>query len=671
MPAIRAALVLAALASACGAAELAWPADEWPAAAPADAGLDAALLQQARDYALRGGGSGLIVRGGRAVLAWGDQHQTYDLKSSTKALGLTALGLALADGKVKSLHDKAAQYHPTFAVPPEENRDSPWRGRITLFHLATQTAGFDKPGGYTAIQFEPGTRWQYSDGGPNWLAECLTLAYRRDLADLLFERVFTPIGIEPSDLKWRANSYRPKEIEGLARREFGAGISASVDAMARIGLLYLRRGKWRDRQLLPADFIDAARATPPEVRGLPVTKPADYGRASDHYGLLWWNNADGTLAAVPTDAYWSWGLYDSLTVVVPSLDLVVARAGKSLPRSGGEHYDVLKPFLEPIARAALLPAPYPPSPVIRRVTWDPPDRIIRLAPGSDNWPLTHLADGSLLAAYGDGRGFEPFVPKKLSLGLARITGDPPAVRGENVRAPTAEKTGDGARGLKASGLLGIRGIVYMLARNAGNSQLAWSADAGATWTWAEWKFTQGFGAPTFIQFGPDYAGSRDGYAYAVSHDSDSAYAPADRMVMARAPVERVREQDAWEFFVRLDDGGRPVWSNSAADRGAVFRNPGRCYRSGISYNAPLRRYMWCQTLPGEDPRFAGGLAVFDAPEPWGPWTTVLVADPWDVGPGETSSLPPRWMSADGRTVHLVFSGEDCFSVRRATLEVTP
>ena len=39
---------------------------------------------------------------------------------------------------------------------------------------------------------------------------------------------------------------------------------------------------------------------------------------------------------------------------------------------------------------------------------------------------------------------------------------------------------------------------------------------------------------------------------------------------------------------------------------------------------------------------------------------------WDVGPGETSCLPVKWMSADGRTVHLVFSGEDCFSVRRAT-----
>jgi hypothetical protein len=75
-----------------------------------------------------------------------------------------------------------------------------------------------------------------------------------------------------------------------------------------------------------------------------------YGNASAHYGLLWWNNADGTLAKVPRDAFWAWGLYDSLIVVIPSLDVVAARAGESWKREeGGGHYEVLRPFLEPIA----------------------------------------------------------------------------------------------------------------------------------------------------------------------------------------------------------------------------------------------------------------------------------------------------------------------------------
>jgi hypothetical protein len=81
----------------------------------------------------------------------------------------------------------------------------------------------------------------------------------------------------------------------------------------------------------------------------------------------------------------------------------------------------------------------------------------------------------------------------------------------------------------------------------------------------------------------------------------------------------------------------------------------------------LKRYLWCQILPGEAPRFEGGFGIYDAPEPWGPWTTAFFTERWDVGPGETSSIPPKWTSADGRTAHLVFSGDDAFSVRRMSI----
>jgi hypothetical protein len=152
-----------------------------------------------------------------------------------------------------------------------------------------------------------------------------------------------------------------------------------------------------------------------------------------------------------------------------------------------------------------------------------------------------------------------------------------------------------------------------------------------------------------------------------SHDADSAYAPADRMVLARVPATKILDRHAYEFFKGLDSRNQPVWTAAIAERGAVFSHAGRCYRSGISYNAGLRRYLWSQTLPGDDARFQGGFGVYDAPEPWGPWTTVYYTDRWDVGPGESSAFPPKWMSADGTTLHLVFSGNDAFSVRRATV----
>jgi hypothetical protein len=155
--------------------------------------------------------------------------------------------------------------------------------------------------------------------------------------------------------------------------------------------------------------------------------------------------------------------------------------------------------------------------------------------------------------------------------------------------------------------------------------------------------------------------------YIYSQDADSAYDRADRFVMARVPKEKLRERGSYEFFTKCGADGQAQWSKDIAQRGAVFANPGACYRSSVSYDAGINRYLWCQIAPGEDTRFRGGFGVYDAPEPWGPWTTVFRTDAWDMGPGESSSFPTKWMSADGATLQLVFSGEDHFSVRKATL----
>ncbi|MDP2897835.1 MAG: serine hydrolase [bacterium] len=313
--------------------------------------------------------------------------------------------------------------------------------------------------------------------------------------------------------------------------------------------------------------------------------------------------------------------------------------------------------------------PYPASPVIKDVTWAPKDTIVRKAKGSDNWPLTWADDDSLYTAYGDGWGFDPKAPEKLSLGFARVVGQPDDFSGINIRSPTGEQKGDGASGKKASGMLMVDDVLYMWVRNAGNAQLAWSTDHAKTWSWCDWKFSISFGCPTFLKFGKNYAGARDDYVYIYSHDADSAYTPADRMVLARVPKDQILNRSAYEFFKSLNSRRSPLWTKDIKQRSAVFEDPGRCYRSGISYNAGLKRYLWCQTIPGGDMRYRGGFAIYDAPEPWGPWTTVFFTLDWDVGPGETSSFPTKWMSSDGRTLYLVFSGEDSFSVRKVTFAV--
>ena len=144
------------------------------------------------------------------------------------------------------------------------------------------------------------------------------------------------------------------------------------------------------------------------------------------------------------------------------------------------------------------------------------------------------------------------------------------------------------------------------------------------------------------------------------------------MVLARVPLGEIRLRNAYEFFKTLDPAGQPVWTRDIGERGAVFAHLQRCWRSGISYNPGLKRYLWCQILPfskdPRGPRFQGGFGIYEAPAPWGPWYTVFYTENWDVGPGENSSFPTKWMSADGRTCHLVFSGDDSFCVRRVVFQ---
>jgi CubicO group peptidase (beta-lactamase class C family) len=125
--------------------------------------------------------------------------------------------------------------------------------------------------------------------------------------------------------------------------------------MARIGYFMLRKGVWCNTPILSNALADSVRTPPPEVASATIALPADFPDATSVYGLLWWTNANGRLSGVPTDAFWAWGLHETLIVVVPSLDLVAVRAGNRGWHAKEEFwngdYAILEPFITPIVQS--------------------------------------------------------------------------------------------------------------------------------------------------------------------------------------------------------------------------------------------------------------------------------------------------------------------------------
>jgi CubicO group peptidase (beta-lactamase class C family) len=665
----------------------------WQTATPESQGLSGVKLDALKDtLAALKTHAFLVIRNDKIVYEWyaegygpAKPHGTASLAKAV--VGGLSLAVALTDGRI-ALDDKAAVYIP-------EWKKAPQKARITIRQLGSHTSGladaeqdglphakltgwkgdfwkalppprdpFTLARDEAPVLFEPGTKLRYSNPAIGMLSYAVTATLRnapqKDIRTLLRDRVMRPLGVP--DVEWSVGYGKTYEVDGLPLVASWGGGGYTARALARIGRLVLRAGDWDGTRLLSKEAVRQVTAG----AGLP-----------GDCGMGWWTNASGRYPKLPKDAAWGAGAGDQILLVIPSLNLIMVRNGETLvpPPKTADPADVLamyhdertKVLFEPLVEAVV--APYPPSPVVKGITWAPKETIVRAAHDSDNWPMTWADDGHLYTAYGDGTGFVPKVPEKLSLGLARIEGGPDRFTGVNLRAATIEQKGNGARGKKASGLLMVEGVLYMLVRNAGNAQLAWSADRGATWQWADWKLTTGFGCPTFLNFGPNYAGARDGYVYVYSHDSDSAYVPADRVALARVPKGRLRERAAYEFYKGTDKDGGALWTKDVNERGAAFVNPGRCYRVTVSYNAGLKRYLLCQA--GDDAKAQVGFGLFDAPEPWGPWTTVYATKEWDVRPGESAGLPTKRMSADGKTLHLIFSGGDCLNVRKAVLTVGP
>lgn len=334
------------------------------------------------------------------------------------------------------------------------------------------------------------------------------------------------------------------------------------------------------------------------------------------------------------------------------------------------------------ARASFQP-PYPRSEVIAGVAFD--DTTARTeASGSDIWPMTWAADGNLYTAWGDGGGFGGTNDNgRVSLGVARVTGGKRDYRGENlaggIGAPhPAPFTG------KSEGILALGATLYLW-RDGDASSLEYfkfaelwrSDDLGATWRETGVRFSkpggdfpagdEGIFAPAFCQFGQAYAGARDNYVYIYAPDivdpSNWRVRLPGRINLMRVARDEIESKRAYQFFAGLDASGAPRWTSMPSERLPVWEDATNgTHRVAVSYNPGLKRYLLTTIAIDR----TGWMSIYDAPEPWGPWTHVHT----EHNPERWGTLTiiftfvNKWLSADGRDFVLVHTKND----RWATIE---
>jgi hypothetical protein len=270
----------------------------------------------------RGPTSGLVIRSGYIVLEWGDTRRVDWTFSATKSYLATTVGLAYDDGLIRDLADSVVQYvrDGTF--------DSPHNAKITWQHLLQQSSEWqgtlwDKPdwadrydskAGKRPV-LEPGSKYTYNDVRVNLAALAALHVWRRPLPEILRERIMDPI---EASTTWRWHGYENSwvDLDGLRIQSvsggghWGGGLWISARDHARFGLLHLRGGKWKGRQLLSPKWISLATASSP---------------TNQRYGYMWWLNRgpEREVPSAPETCFYAAGGGGNYVWVDPEHDLVV------------------------------------------------------------------------------------------------------------------------------------------------------------------------------------------------------------------------------------------------------------------------------------------------------------------------------------------------------------
>jgi len=326
-------LVLAATGQAAQAAS------PLPRSAPEKQGVSSSAVLEfvnALDQQIDGMHSLMVVRHGKVIAEgwWSpyDAEHNHVLYSLSKSFTSTAVGFAVAEGKL-SIDNEVLKFFPDDAPTNASNNLKTMRMRdLLMMSTGHQDEPPTAPDTVSAVSFLahavphlPGTHFKYNTAATFMQSAIVQKVTGQSVLEFLRPRLFEPLGIEHP--VWDAN------FQGISLG--GYGLRVRTEDIAKFGQLYLQRGNWNGKQLLPAEWIALATAKQTSNGSNPQS---DWNQG---YGFQFWRCRH--------NAFRGDGAFGQYCVVLPEQDVVVAITSgvKDMQAVLNVIWDKLLPALQP------------------------------------------------------------------------------------------------------------------------------------------------------------------------------------------------------------------------------------------------------------------------------------------------------------------------------------
>ena len=316
-----------------------------PRSSPEQQGISSAdilAFVEAADKDIDAMNSFMLVRHGTVVAEgwWGpyDRDTPHILYSLSKSFTSTAVGLAISEGKL-SLDDQVLKFFPEEApAEPSVNLRAMRVRDLLRMNTGNQSEAPIRAGDQTKgndswtrtflahpVPFKPGTHFLYNSPATYMLSAIVQKVTGMTVVDYLRPRLFEPLGFK--DPKWITSP------QGITVGAYG--LSVRTEEIARFGILYLQKGTWNGKQLLPASWVEQATSMQTSNGSAP-TSDWDQG-----YGYQFWRSR--------YNSFRSDGAFGQYCMVIPELDAVVVITSgvRDMQKVMNLVWDKLRPTMKP------------------------------------------------------------------------------------------------------------------------------------------------------------------------------------------------------------------------------------------------------------------------------------------------------------------------------------